>query len=163
MAFWTEGKSEPTRKYRFLISADGTGDLKGNWWWAKGVSKPSFEINHNSYQLGNHKFKYPGVLTWNDIQITLVDVDYKTKDLLYNLTAMGYNDPRGAGQGIGKNQPNSIKQVRIQQLDSAGEALENWVLHNVMITQMNFGDLSYSDDELVEIQLTLVYDYAVLN
>ena len=62
MAFWTEVKSEPTRKYRFLINADGPGNLNGNWWWAKSVSKPSYEISTNQYQLGNHLLNFPGTL-----------------------------------------------------------------------------------------------------
>ena len=67
MAFWTESASEPTRKYRFVIQADAPGDSKGPWWWAKSVSKPSYSISSNEYQLGNHKFKYPGILTWNNV------------------------------------------------------------------------------------------------
>ena len=162
MAFWTDVKSEPTRKYRFLISADGQGTLKGNWWWAKTISKQSFEINQSSYQLGNHKFKYPGVLSWNDIEMTMVDVGSGTKDLFANLEKVGYDIPTNKMTGIGKNQAGSIKQVAIQQLDSNGEIIEHWVLYNVVITRISFGDMSYSDDEIVELTMTLTYDYANL-
>ena len=64
--------------------------------------------------------------------------------------------------GIAKNQAGSIKQVAIQQLDSNGEIIEHWVLYNVVITRISFGDMSYSDDEIVELTMTLTYDYANL-
>ena len=67
MAFWTDPSTEPLMKYRFRIT------MGEQLWYAKSVQLPSYEITSQAFQLVNHKFKYPGLLTWNDIQITLVE------------------------------------------------------------------------------------------
>jgi hypothetical protein len=162
MAFWTDSGLQPTRKYKFLLSSDGPGSSMGNWWWAKTVSKPSYEINQNSYQLGNHKFKYPGVLTWNDVEVTIADVGSKTKDLYTNLNKMGYSIPTSNSTGIAKDRPGTIKEVIIRQVSDSGETVEEWTLYNVLITRLDFGNLSYEDDGLVELSFNLTYDYAKL-
>ena len=50
----------------------------------------------------------------------------------------------------------------IKQIDSDGDALETWTLHNAWIKDVKFGELSYEDDAMTEITLTLRYDYAKL-
>ena len=70
MAFWNLPSVDPTRKFRFLMQSNGIES--DQWIWAKSINKPSYEINTGEYQLGNHKFKYPGIATWNDITITIV-------------------------------------------------------------------------------------------
>ena len=83
MAFWTDPEAnEPTRQYRFLIISE---DDEPTWYWAKSVTKPSFEVTSTEHQLVNHKFKYPSIVTWNDITITIVDTGRKTKQLLDKL------------------------------------------------------------------------------
>jgi len=76
MTFWSANNVEPTRQYRFTVS-DGT-DV---WWWAKSIEKPSFDIDSQEHKLINHKFKYPGVITWNDIKISIVDTGAKVDQL----------------------------------------------------------------------------------
>ena len=40
--------------------------------------------------------------------------------------------------------------------------VEEWNLHNAFITSVKFGDLDYNSDDLVNIDLTIKYDYAIL-
>ena len=81
MAFWTSPDLEPLRKFRFKIQmAEDTV-----MWWAKSVTQPSPDISISEYQLVNHKIKYPGVVTWNDIDITFVDIDTKGKNFFDGL------------------------------------------------------------------------------
>ena len=82
MSFWTEPTLEPKRNFRFKITSDFWDNSDSVWWWAKSIDKPSFNVTNNEYQLINHKFKYPGIVTWNNIQITLVDFDAKKVDLI---------------------------------------------------------------------------------
>ena len=75
--FWSSANSSPARKYRFKV-----GTAKNiNWWYANSVSLPSFEINTNEYQLINQKFKYPGVPTWNDVTISIIDVGDSVEEI----------------------------------------------------------------------------------
>ena len=46
--------------------------------------------------------------------------------------------------------------------DGSNTPVETWQLHNPWITEVNFGSLDYSSDEMVEIELTIRYDWATL-
>ena len=163
MTFWSANNVEPTRQYRFTIS-----DGENIWWWAKTCDKPSFEIETQEHKLINHKFKYPGVATWNDVKISIVDVGYKVADLYLILASSGY-DPTGSFnvEGINKNEATdafkSSGNFIIHQIDSDGKILEEWVLKNPWISSVTFGNLDYSNDELVSLELNIKYDWAELN
>lgn len=160
MTFWTESTLSPTRQFRFMISVDNE-----DWWWASSCSKPSYEVSTEEYKLINHKFKYPGVVTWNDVNITIVDTEFKTFRLYSFLINSGYyisEDPEIDGISKKKN-TDSIGQVQIKQLKDDGNPIETWTLKNAFIKSVNFGQLDYSSDELVKLELVISYDYATLN
>ena len=164
MTFWTESTLSPTRQFRFKVS-----NGSGGWWWASSCSKPSYDINTEEYKLINHKYKYPGVLTWNDITLTIVDTGDKTFELYNKLQFTGYQ-PFGqgiAGDGISKSL--SAANLRngsdflIDQIDADGSLVEQWKLVNPFIKSTNFGELDYSSDDLVKLELVISYDYAEFN
>ena len=159
MAFWKTNTAEPTRKFRFRIIGGDT------WYWVKSVDKPSFEINSNEYLLINHKIKYPGVLTWNDITITMVDIGGLVGKLEKYIGQAEYFNPNKGSvkSGIkkaGYDGKNGV--LQIQQLDSAGKTVEDWHLYGAFIKSINYGQLEYSSDDLNEVQMVLSYDYATL-
>jgi len=162
MSFWSgaEGGVEPLRKYRFKVLENSKPS-----WWIKTVSKPSFEISMQEYQLINHKFKYPGILTWNDIEMTIVDIKddtngYKSISFMKKIIENGYYFDGSNVDGIQKKQEGY--NFAIQQIDSEGTQIEKWTLINPWIKSIKFGDLDYSSDELVEISLTISYDSATI-
>lgn len=158
MTFWSSAELEPLRKFRFQIQIGG--DL---WWWAKSVTQPSPDVSTSEYQLINHKIKYPGIVTWNDIDVSIVEVGEKGIELYKQLKNVGYNFSPGEARkdGILKKQKwdNSII---INKLDSQGNTLEVWTLHNAFIRSIKYGDLDYTSDDLVDITLTITYDSATL-
>ena len=163
MAFWSTDTTQPTRQFRFLVS--NSSDKEAVWYWAKTVSKPSFEISSTEHQLVNHKFKYPGILTWNDITMTLVDTGDKTKDLMDQIIANGYNYPNNFEntEGISKSVSSEyLDELTIQQLNADGGIIETWRLKGAFIKSTNFGDLDYESDALVTLQLSIGYDWAEL-
>lgn len=158
MAFWTESTLEPLRKFRFQIQiGSGQGDIM---WWAKTVTQPSPDVSVSEHQLINHKIKYPGIVTWNDIDITFVDIGKKGLEYFKKLTSVGYH-PSGNNDGIRKNQYGSSV-FSIKKLDAEGVVIETWDLINPFIKSIKYGDLDYSSDELLEITITVAYDSATL-
>ena len=162
MTFWNvSGKKalEPKRNYRFRLSVS-----EGSyWWWAKTVDKPSFDVSNNEYQLINHKFKYPGIVTWKPISITVVD----TKDiinLLYTeLEKLGYMKPSGTAMvGLAKEHSGALSKVMIEHLDEGGNQKETWTIYGAFITSLSMSKLDYSNDDLSEITIEITYDYAEL-
>jgi len=81
MAFWTQTLSKgidimPKMKDRFIIVFGGTDSsyAQNILFTAKSVTKPVINIETKEFQLINHKFKYPGIATWQPIKITFVDM-----------------------------------------------------------------------------------------
>lgn len=162
MVFWSQNTLEPLRKFRFQIQF---GDE--TMWYAKTVTQPSPDVSVSEHQLINHKIKYPGIVTWNDIDITIVDFKpesgkaSKGKKLRTALASFGYS-PNGASDGIIKQQYEGDAWFVINKIDADGKTLETWNLKNPFIKSIKYGDLDYSSDELLEITITVAYDSATL-
>jgi hypothetical protein len=160
MAFWSNKSLEPLRKYRFQVTF--AGDVL---WYAKSVTKPAFDVSVSEYQLINHKIKYPGIVTWNDVEIIIIDsVDKGRADNYYgNLLNSGYDFSGETTDGIkkkAKHVNSNFTNVLIEQLRADGTVQETWELINPFVKSVKFGDLDYSSDDLLEIAITVAYDSA---
>ena len=165
------GVRDPKRKFRFKVEFQQLGG--GNvLWYAKGVGKPSMTINADTtHKFLGHSFKFPGSVSWEDIELTLVDPaeegeggeDAAVK-LLSIIEASGYKFPRGSEilETISKGKAvEALEKVVIHQLDASGQnTVERWELHNPFINKVSFGDLSYEDDGLSEITVGVTFDWA---
>ena len=162
MAFWKQNNVKATRQFRFKLSIDGE-----DYWWAKSTELPSATVNSQEYLLGNHKFKYPGVLTWNPIQVEIADIGESKNSSALKLINIfnreGYGMIEGAAGpnkltgGIDKIQ---FKEVRIELIKPNGKMQRQWVLKNAFFTEINFGRGDYNSEEINSITFTINYDYA---
>ncbi len=156
--FWNDPTLEPRRNFRFKLLSDSK-----QWWWVKTVDKPSFEVSSGEYQLINHKFKYPGIVTWKPITITIADLGDTLEPLVQELISMGYDYPDNKSLGLQKNYAgNKITNMQIQQLDSQGTSKETWTISGAFITSLSMSKLDYSNDDIVEITIEVAYDFAKL-
>lgn len=177
MAFWgtdlsaTDG--DPKRKFRWKVGFGAPGSLVadgGIVWFAKTVSKPEMTVADTEHKFLGHTFKYPGSVSWSDCELTLVDPvsPDAAKETLGILHAAGYRFPDSnylsdpeALMTMGKGGATAaLKPFIIEQLDGEGNTIEKWQLHNPFVTKVGFGDLSYEDEGLSEISLTIKYDWA---
>jgi len=174
--FWTNNYAEdgtltdPKRKFRFKVSMTNfTGDATSTVWYAKTVTKPSFQIATTEHKYLNHTFYYPGTVTWQDVTITMVD-PAGTKSNVAKLmsTVMegsGYAVPADPSMHttVTKSKASfALGAVIITQMDGEGKDLETWTLNNAFVTEMKYGDLEYGADDLMELSMTLKYDWASL-
>ena len=166
--FWNQASVEPKRGFRFLLYISGMPQFI-----VTTVKKPSFTIGSQPHNFLNYEFKYPGRVTWEDVQFTIVDpADPDSTASLYNiLSVAGYAIPSEYREATAKTISkkglvDSLgSQVRIVQLDADGDSgapLEEWVLNNPQIKSVNFGQLDYSQEALLNIDVTLTYDWATL-
>ena len=173
MPFWSKDHSQdrtlddPKRKFRFKVEFQGINSAQGGalMWYAKTVSKPSFQISSAEHKYLNHTFYYPGSVTWQDVSLTLVDpVDPDMAATLSDIVvAGGYSPPTDPTDLVSMSKAkasSALGTVIITQLDSDGKALETWTLWNSFITELKFGDLEYGADDLTELSVTLKYDWA---
>jgi len=104
MSFWTSPNLHPKTKSRFIVSF-GTGFFLPN---VKSVTKPSVEVATKEYRLMNHYFNYPGLVRWQPIKITFVDMNgtggqFDTSQMLYEMLGnSGYAPPTTSEHGLGK-------------------------------------------------------------
>ncbi len=172
--FWSDASIEPKRKYRFLLSFNGIPQ-----WIVKTTGKPNFSVSESEHNFINYKFYYPGRLEWEEISMTLVDpVDPDASHTMLQLIEnSGYvaphnflNDPSGRGRASNvvtfskKRAVDAVGgRVYIHAIDENGTPIETWTLYNPWIKNVNFGDLDYESDELVNVELTMRYDWADLD
>jgi len=172
MAFWTTSESAPKRKFRFGV--EFTGFSNANIWWAKSVTKPNFEIGAAEHKYLNHTFWFPGNVTWGDVTLTFVDPAGGTEgvdamgELLEIIAAYKYELPTTSFASDAATPPTISKanavaatqKVVISQVNSEGVAVEKWTLHNAWVSKVDGGELSYGEEGLSEIAVTLKYDWA---
>ena len=166
MSFWTEASLEPKRNFRFRITSDGWAeDGDPVWWWAKSVDKPSFDVSNNEYQLINHKFKYPGIVTWKNVTITVVDIanggPSAVQALETELGTIGYTRPdKDPMKGVAKTNQSNVDGLLIQHLNAHGKPVDTFKLVGAFIVSTSHSKLDYSDDAITETTLEIAYDYA---
>ena len=112
-------------------------------------------------------------MKWSPIDVTIVDTvapDVNgSRRVMELLEASGYDLPTNpdAGDGWGtvskKNAVrNALGAVSIVTINGDGDEVEQWVLNNAWITKVQFGELNYENEELLDITLSISYDNAYL-
>lgn len=164
MAFWsTPASVEPKRQYRWILITDNIPR-----WIIKSVTKPVATTSDTAHKYFGYTYYYPGTTTWNTIDITLVDP--VSPDAVNTIATMlrqsGYKPPRSQNDlvAISKDKANqAFGRIAIEQRDAEGNFTERWVLNNPFITTADFGGtLSYEQDGLIDLKITLRYDWAEL-
>ena len=168
-SFWTSANVEPKRKYRFTVEITGMNNVPVLW-FAKGVNKPEITVESTEHKYLNHKFHYPGTVSWNDVSLTLVDpvspdAASITAKMLVDSGYAGPSQLKGSDPKTNSKaqSTNAVGQVIITVIDSEGNPVETWKLKNAFIIKVGYGDLAYGDDELSEITIDFKYDWAELN
>jgi len=187
MSFWSDESSkeliklEPLRQYSWSIEINlsqhppepaQANDTPEDFfkYSLKECSKPEYEITVHEHRLVTQYFKYPGQLTWKPINIKLVSNEEDRTSIELILESLsrksGY---RSALELSGSSsQPNhqqiskkNIPDIVLIQYNSSGNIIEKWLLQNCIITNVNYGKLSYSSEDFVEISMTVNYDWAL--
>jgi len=162
MGFWNDAQQFDTKRaYRWIALFNQVDPYA-----IKSVSKPSFSISETSHRFINHTYFYPGRVEWNSVDISIVDPlkPDGTKTIMHLIEAAGYNpDITQAGPFVTVSKSKAVSVLRnlqIHQLDAEGGKVEVWDLKHAWIKDVKFGDLSYDSDDLLDISLTIRFDWA---
>jgi hypothetical protein len=170
--FWSNSALEPKRQFRFLLQLSPLESYV-----VTKVNRPSFSIGESEHKFINHTFYYPGRVTWNEVNFSLVDavLPDSTGILMKMLMASGYRFPTNANvtRTLSKAEATAaVGNVMIHVLGSgdqvdptspSGEYLETWTLKNPWIKDVAMGDLAYDSDDILSMDVTLRYDWATLS
>jgi hypothetical protein len=159
--FWNSTTVDPKRSYRWILVLNQIPTYV-----IKTSGKPQFQIESVQHQFVAHTFHYPGRIQWQELQVSLVDPVFPDASAIVvkTLQASGYALPgtqEDAKRSFSKKDAvQALGVPSIQQIDAKGNAIEKWTLYNAWLSQVNFGELSYENDQMVNIQLTFRYDWA---
>ena len=165
MAFWNDTSVEPKRGFRWLLYLEGAASTIPTY-VIKVAKKPSFTVSNNTHQFIAHTFNYPGRITWNPVSVTMVDpVDPDaSRKLVEVLMAAGYKIPSNFQSGKQSfSRANAVRAFgtpRLTQLNADGAQIEEWSLKNAWVESVDFGNLDYSSEEMVNVEMSIRYDWA---
>jgi len=173
MTFWSNAAAEPKRSHRFLVQFDlGVGNSVE--FLARTVDKPAFSVGETEHKFLGQTYYYPGSVTWNEVKVSLVnsaspDLDASLMDILRR---SGWVVPDDVAQGDGVMNARTINKIDavgatpnviIKELDGAGVELGRWSMKNAWIKDVSFSTLDYGSEDMLTLDLTFRYDWAVYN
>jgi len=164
LSFWTDERNiiEPKRKNRWVLIIN---NIKA--YTCLKAGKPKYEQGKAEHNYMGHTYYFPGSIKWQPSEVTVVDPvdDPATKKLVEIIERSGYHplkDVNDYGFVSKKKAVEELGLVRLMQIDAVGNPVETWTLHNAWIENVDFGDLDYEDDGLVQITFTISFDWPTL-
>lgn len=148
---------EPKKKNRFILRFPSS--LGINEWYVSTTSRPSTSVNPVEIPFLNTSTYVAGRFTWDTINVTFKDpIGPSAAQALmewFRLHAESVSGRMGYAAGYKKD-------IELDMLDPTGVTVEKWIIQGAFITNLNFNDLSYSDDALADISVTLRPDRCIL-
>jgi hypothetical protein len=161
--FWNSAQLEPKKSYQYTVTM---GEIAEPF-LIKAAKLPSMEIGKIEADYTQYKFYYPGKITWTPVEFTIYDVvgaSSVAKKLVDLFKKAGVREPKTADAGKATFSKNTLSKslgsVIISQMDTNGVEIGKWTLTNAFITSVDFGQHSYSDEGLIEVAVTIQYDWA---
>jgi hypothetical protein len=148
---------EPKRQNRFIMRFPSS--LGINEWFVESASRPTITINATPIPFLNTETYVAGRFTWGTINVTMRDPigPSATQAIMEWIRLCAESVTGRMGYAAGYKRP-----VDLEMLDPTGVVVEKWLLEGCFITSSNFGTLSYSQDALATIQITLRMDRCIL-
>ena len=145
---------EPKLKNRFIMQIDGIPA-----YLIRTATRPQITFEEVVLDHMNVKRYVKGKGEWQQLSITLYDpVVPSASQAVMEWIRLSHESVTGR-DGYADFYK---KDVTFQVLGPVGDVVEEWLLKGTFIQAANFNDLDFSSSEPVDINLTLRYDYAIL-
>lgn len=154
--FWQDAYSwEPKKAHQFILSIEGIPA-----YLVKASAKPSMTNGEIALDHINVQRYVKGKSVWNTITVSMYDAIVPSGAQAVMEWVRLHHESATGRDGYSTFYK---KNITLQQLSPLGEVIEEWSLKGAFITESNFGQLDWSTEEVVMIEMTLRYDYALLN
>jgi hypothetical protein len=145
---------EPKMKNRYVMEIENIPS-----YLVKAANRPTIQFETITLDHINVKRKLKGKGEWQDITITLYDpIVPSAAQAVMDWVRLGHESITGR-DGYADFYK---KDITFYMLGPVGDKIEQWTLKGAFISQANFGDLSFDSNDPATIELTLAYDYAIL-
>jgi hypothetical protein len=122
----------------------------------KDATAPTVTINKESYQSASLEYKFAKSVTWDDIKLVFYDTIGLTAQLL-RWRSLVWDPENGL--------KSDYKKDTILKMSTASDDQDflnkTWTLYGSWPSIIRYGDLTYTSSDVVSVELTLTYDYAV--
>ena len=145
---------EPKLGNRFIMEINGIES-----YIIKTASRPTFSSEVVELDHINVKRKIKGKSTWDDVNITLYDPIVPSGAQQVMEWIRSSHESLTGRDGYAAFYK---KDITFYLLGPVGDKVEQWTLKGAFITQANFGELDWASNDPLSIELTLAYDYAIL-
>ena len=145
---------EPKLKNRFIMQIDGVPA-----YLIKTANRPQVTFDEVELNHMNVKRYVKGKAAWQTLQVTLYDpIVPSAAQQVMEWVRLSHESVTGR-DGYSDFYK---KDVTFNVLGPVGDVVEEWVLKGTWIQDATFGDFDFATSDPAEIQLTLRYDYAIL-
>ena len=147
---------EPKMKNRYYMEMTSVGIPA---YMVKAANRPEIQFETVKIDHINVYRKLKGKGEWQDLNITLYDpVVPSAAQLVMEWVRLSHESITGR-DGYADFYK---KDIDFYMLGPVGDKIEQWKLKGAFISQANFGDVAFDSNEPATIELTLAYDYAIL-
>ena len=145
---------EPKMKNRFIMEIDGIPS-----YLIKTANRPSIQFEVVTLDHINVKRKLKGKGEWQDVEISLYDPIVPSGAQSVMEWVRSSHESLTGRDGYADFYK---KDINFYMLGPVGDKIEQWTLKGAFITTANWNGLDYASNEVVDINLTMQYDYAIL-
>jgi hypothetical protein len=146
---------EPKMKNRFILYVDGIPS-----YIVKKVARPSIKQDSKPIDHINVQRYVKGKTTWGAMQLELYDpIVPSGAQAVMEWVRLHHESVTGRDGYLEFYK----KDLTLNILGPVGDKVEEWIIKGAQITEVNFGDLDWSTDEVMSFTLTVQPDYCVLN
>jgi hypothetical protein len=126
-------------------------------YFVKTASRPDLSIEETEINFLNEKTWIPGKPTWESITVTYYDVATDDNIHLWSWIASVYDFTNPTCRYMNSKRQDYAGTGFLEMLDGCGQSLEEWLFHDMWPTSVKFGDLDYSNSDVMDIEVTLRY------
>jgi hypothetical protein len=146
---------EPKMKNRFILYMDGIPS-----YIVKGVTRPTLTQEAKAVDHINLRRFVKGKSVWGTMQLTLYDqIVPSGAQAVMEWVRLHHESVTGRDGYLEFYK----KDLTLNVLGPVGDKVEEWIIKGAQITEVNFGDLAWQTDDVMEFTLTIQPDYCVLN
>lgn len=145
---------DPILSFRFKIQFSSLQDVT---FYGKAINLPTIDNAPLTIEYGNTQIKVKGKTKWNDVTLTMYAYEKMTMEQLWDYMNVLHQD---VVKGEDKYGDDYKKDIQIQLLSPSDIPIATWTLIGGFASSINFGDLDWSTEEVVQPSMVLSYDYA---
>lgn len=144
----------PSLQFRYQLY---TSRLPFAAFHARSATLPTIENNPIEYHNGNGSFWVKGKTHWNSINIRCYHFEGITQQEFW----FYLQQHQVVRDAIDFRNEAYKHDLRVSVLNPTELPMGTWVLHGAFYESVNFGEMDRSSDDVIEIDCTIRYDYAI--